>query len=228
MHLPVSIRRLIAALAFMLALSSCNRSQPAPGDTHLLRVGHRIVTERDFETAFDQARGGYPSDLKAHHAAYQNARWRLLNQLAEEAVILERARALHIEVTPAELEAAVSDIKADFPDDQFEKTLLERAVSFDNWKKGLARRLLIQKVITRELGNGFSITPMKSGDILPDPPEQPSSQEPAARSASGKETTVPGRRQNPAQMAYLDWIGHLQKEFPIEINWELWKKICCR
>jgi hypothetical protein len=49
-----------------------------------------------------------------------------------------------------------------------------------------------------------------------------------ARAASGKETTMADQRENPAQMAYLDWIGHLQKEFPIEINWELWKKICCR
>jgi hypothetical protein len=228
MHLPASIRVLMATLVFMLAAAGCRGGKSASGEAHLLRVGYRIVTEKDFETAFDQARGGYPSDLKTNPIAYQNARWRLLNQLAEETVILERAKALHMTVTTAELAAAVNDIRADYPDEEFEKTLLEQAVSFDNWKKGLARRLLIQKVITRELGSGFCITPMKSGDILPDAPEEAGSLESAPPATSGKPATGAVQRQDPAQTAYLDWISRLQKEFPIEINWELWKKISCR
>lgn len=150
--------------------------------------------------------------------AYQDARWYLLNQLAEEGILLERARELKIVVSDGELDQAVADIKADFPDDQFEQLLVEQAVVFSEWKRQLARRILIDKVITQELGNGVRITPSVSPRALPASPGDSSA-------APAKTTPAPWDQREAAQTRYLDWVSQLQRNHPIEINWELWKKM---
>lgn len=183
------------------------------------------MTAHDFENAFEKALGDYPSDLKEHPVAYQDARWYLLNQLAEEGLLLERARELKMVVSDGELDQAVADIKADFPDDQFEQILVEQAVAFSVWKTQLARRILIDKVITRELGDGVRITPSVSPRVLPASPGSTSAAPPAKTAAAA---APPWDQRQTTETRYLDWVNRLQRNYPIEINWELWKKMTVR
>ena len=42
---------------------------------------------------------------------------------------------------------AAAEIKKDYPEDTFEKTLLEFAVSYESWETRLRNRLLMEKVV---------------------------------------------------------------------------------
>jgi hypothetical protein len=58
----------------------------------------------------------------------------------------------------AELETAIQEIKADYPEDEFEQMLLESAIPFSLWKDRLRVRLLMEKVVDRELLQPVEIT----------------------------------------------------------------------
>jgi len=84
---------------------------------------------------------------------------RLLNQMTIELIVLERAKVLGIEISDAEVEQAVAEIKSDYPEGVFEETLLEFAVSFKTWVDRLRTRLIMEKVIDKELKDQIVITP---------------------------------------------------------------------
>jgi hypothetical protein len=141
-------------------------------------------------------------------------------------VILERAGEIDIDVTDAELEKTVAEIKSDYPAGEFEKTLLEFAVSFEAWKNRLKRRLIMDKVIDKELKNRITIT---SEDIAEyykqnfqgrkhDPGSAPPS-------ADINEIIVNQLRRQKAEESYKAWIDELKAKYEIEINGQLWEKV---
>jgi hypothetical protein len=78
--------------------------------------------------------------------------------MTEELVIDRRAGELGIQLDDAELEAAIQEIKKDYPEDEFEQMLLESAIPFSLWKDRLRVRLLMEKVVDRELVQPVEIT----------------------------------------------------------------------
>lgn len=129
----------------------------------LIRVGGSTVTVREFHEAFESGITS-PSVLYSDTEALQKERFRTLNRLTEELVILERARELSIQVSDEELAKAVNDFKQDFPDDTFEQTLIENGVSYLVWEKGLKRRLLLEKVIRQEVSEKSFQVPLPPND----------------------------------------------------------------
>ncbi len=141
----------------------CTESSLENENYYLIRVGDHVLTTLDFKTAFEIAKSAYPHNEMQNPSAFKAAQSRLLNQLTEELIFLERAGELGIFITESEIDAAVSRIKKDYPDGVFNETLLEYAVSYETWKKRLKIRLLMEKVVEKELTDHISIT---AGDIL--------------------------------------------------------------
>ena len=119
-------------------------------DEMLIRVGDGAVTADDFHKAFDQTASNYSAALFRDQHALQDAKYRLLNQLTDELILLERAKELQLFITPVELGTAVDGFKKDFPEGQFEKTLFESGIGFADWQDSLEKRLLMEKVVTKE------------------------------------------------------------------------------
>jgi FKBP-type peptidyl-prolyl cis-trans isomerase (trigger factor) len=78
--------------------------------------------------------------------------------MTEEVVIDRRAGNWGIVLDDAELEAAIQEIKKDYPEDEFEQMLLESAIPYSLWKDRLRVRLLMEKVVDRELVQPVDIT----------------------------------------------------------------------
>ena len=147
--------------------------------------------------------------------------------MTEELILLERARELEIRVTEEELESAIVKIKEDYPDEEtFEQTLLEYAVSYQSWRKGLKTRLLMDKLVERELKNRIVITPEEIAkyykkhysreQVGPEPGESPQQIDTMIIEQIRREKT---------EAAYKSWIDNLQKRYAIEINKKEWEKI---
>ena len=150
---------ILTALLVLCALSGCAEPEDKQGNEYLIRVGESITTIDDFNVAFEIVRAAYSYNALKSSANLKKARFNLLNQLVEQMIILERAGKQNICISDSEVEEVIEGIKKDYPEGEFDKTLLEYAISYQSWKKALRNRLVIEKVITKELEEKVVITP---------------------------------------------------------------------
>jgi len=217
---------LTGVLLIIFTLAGCSDSGSQREDVFILRVGDRVVTVHEFNRAFENATAAYSHKDVQSTDGVKEAQLRLFNQMAEELVILERAKELGTEITDSELEKAVADIKEDYPDDVFEETLLEYAVSYDSWKKELKNRLLMEKVVAKELGEQIVIT---ADDISKYYEEHHKDDNLASDSEEIQndinKTILKHLRRKKLEESYKLWIKNLKQKYKIEINKEEWAKI---
>lgn len=206
--------------------SGCNRNSTGGEDDYLIRVGNHVVTVLDFNKALEFARTAYPHNTMQDEDVDKSLRMRLMNQLTEELILMNKADALSIAVTDEEVEKAIAEIKKDYPDDTFEETFLENAVSYDMWRSRLKIRLLMEKVVAAELENKIKIT---REDISSYYSENYSGdgedKEVSLESEDINEKIIKSIRRKKAEDAYKTWIEAVQKEYQIDINKKKWEKL---
>lgn len=218
--------KLLSPFLFFCFALGCEPKEIGTENEVLLRVGDRVLTVLEFNKAFEIAETAYTQNIRQHFKELRNAKARLLNQLTVEMVFLERAEELGISVTPDELQKAVSEIKSDYPEGEFDKALLEAAVPYDSWESRLKTRLIMEKVVEHELESPITITPE---DIAEYYQKNYKGMEPNPESEENPndipEVIVNQLRRRKAEMAYQEWIKDLKNRYAIEINSELWEKI---
>ncbi|MDA8140556.1 MAG: SurA N-terminal domain-containing protein [Desulfobacteraceae bacterium] len=193
-------------------------------DDYLLRVKNQVLTLAEFNQAVDAAGiEAFSGQKNIEKAALNDLRMRVLNQATEEMVITAFAMETGIQISDAEVDQAIAAIKADYPDNTFEETLLENAVSFQYWKKRLATRMLVEKVISKELVQQVQIS---SDDIA----EYYKNNYPKGLPEGEKADEVNQRivnhlRQQKAEKAYKDWVDTLRQSYPVEINRAAWERL---
>ncbi len=201
-------------------------SESNPDAEQLIRVRDRVLTVLEFNHAFEISKTAYSHNLRDEPDDYRNAQLRLLNELTVEMIILERGAELGLSISDEELEKAVADVKKDYPEDTFEKTLLEFAVSYETWQDRLRNRLLMEKVIDHELKDQILIT---SEDIAqyyeknfrtkaPDPDSEMNAED-------INKMIIEQLRREKMEQAYQTWINKLKQQYPIEINSIQWERI---
>ena len=210
---------LLGVSLMVLILAACANPDSVDEKEYVIRVGDSLLTVFDFNKAFEMAKTAYPHNVMQDPVALRESRLRLLNQLTEQMLIMERAKELGIETSEMEVEKTISDIKKDYPEDAFEQTLLEFAVPYNVWEEGLRKRLLIEKVVNVELSEKITITPEEiskyyegyyKGDGLTSDLKD--------RSKNIDEIIITNLRRKKLEEAYKSWIKELQKKYTIEIN----------
>ncbi len=205
-------------------------SHSAPGDNYLIRVGDSVATTVDFNKAFEIVKTAYPHNALQGPDSCREAKLRLLSRLIEEMIILEKAKELNVEISDSELNEAVAQIKEDYDDNAFEQTLLEHAVSYHLWEKELERRLLIEKVVEKELKEYIVITPEDISSYYEKHynghgGQSDLSTNPDNADGDLNRLIVKQLRRRKVEEAYKPWIEHLRKKYLIEINKKEWEKI---
>jgi hypothetical protein len=200
--------------------AGCSRDK-AHSD-YLVRVGTLTLTLVEFNQAVRAAQvEAFPGEADIDSSMLDDLRLRVLNQLSEEMILAAYAADRGIEVSEEALDKAVAAIKADYPDDTFEETLLENAVSFQLWKRKLAARLLAEKVIAQELIEQVRIT---TGDVAGYyETHYPEGIPENADTDDFKQRIVTHLRRQKAEMAYKEWIADLRQSYPVEINHQVWE-----
>ena len=210
---------LLGVSLMVLILAACANPDSVDEKEYVIRVGDSLLTVFDFNKAFEMAKTAYPHNVMQDPVALRESRLRLLNQLTEQMLIMERAKELGIETSEMEVEKTISDIKKDYPEDTFDQTLLEFAVPYNVWEEGLRKRLLIEKVVNVELSEKITITPEEiskyyegyyKGDGLTSDLKD--------RSKNIDEIIITNLRRKKLEEAYKSWIKKLQKKYTIEVN----------
>jgi hypothetical protein len=220
------INWLIGLSLLVCAFLGCMNSESKPDAVQLIRVNDRVLTVLEFNQAFEISKTAYSHSLRYEPDVYRNAQLRLLNELTIEMIILERAAELGLTISDEEVEKAVADVKKDYPEDTFEKTLLEFAVSYETWRDRLRNRLLMEKVIDYELKELILIT---SEDIAKYYEENFKAKAPDADSEMNTEDInkmiIEQLRREKMEQAYQTWINRLKQRYLIEINSIQWERI---
>jgi hypothetical protein len=210
---------LIGVLLIICLLAGCADSESNDKDEFFIRVGDSVVTVFEFNRAFEISKAAYPHGAMQNPADIRDARLRLFYQMTEEMIILERAKELGIKVSDSEVEKAVSDIKGDYPDDEFEQALLENAVSYHSWKEGLKNRLHMEKVVAKELGEQIEITPEDISKYYEEHYKDDSLTSDLKEVSKDINVSIMRHlRMEKMEDAYKPWIKKLQKKYTIEIN----------
>jgi hypothetical protein len=217
---------MISLIIVGLAFVACEQKEPDMGKEVLIRVADREMTVLDFNSAFEIAKIAYDDNIKENPEDLINAQIRLLNQLTVEMILLERAEELGIIVSEAELDKAVSAIKSDYPQGEFEKTLLEFAVSYDAWEKRLQNRLIIDKVIDEELDSRITITPEDISAFYQKNYQDREDNSGSTRDSEDiNEAIVKQLRRIKAEESYNSWIEELRGKYELEINRDQWERL---
>ena len=219
--------KILCGIAIAVAvLLGCGAGGPVETEDYLIRSGERKVTSREFLQALEFVKTAYPDSLEPWAGGLAEARSNLLEEMATELVLLQRAEELGLAVDDAELEAAVAAIAADYPPGVFEQTLVASAVSLEAWKRRLRVRLLMEKVMEADLQEPAGIT---AEEVTAHYDRHYRGRAAAAGSKEEfhrlKEAIVADVRRQKVETAYGDWIMRLRERFPVEINPKAWGRL---
>ncbi len=210
---------LICFLWVGCTLVGCSDVEHKQKDEYFIKLGDRTITVADFNNAFEIAKNAYPQNRIQQPDVVREARLRLIQQMTEEIILLERAEELGITVTDSQVEKAITDIKSDYPDNIFQEILVEYAVPYRSWKEGLKTRLLMEKVITQELGDKIEIT---HDDISKYYEEhfKDDNTSPDMKTVSKDVNSIIIKilRKEKMEQAYTSWIKNLKNKYAVEIN----------
>lgn len=210
---------LICFLWVGYALAGCSDVKQKQTDEYFIKLKDRIITVADFNKAFEIAKNAYPQNRIQQPEVAREARLRLIQQMTEEIILLERAEELGIKMTDSQVEKAIRDIKRDYPDNVFQEILLEYAIPYQYWKEGLKTRLIMEKVIAQELGDKIKITHDDISQYYEEHLEDDiTSTDMKAMSKDINNIIIKILRKEKMEKAYASWIKNLKNKYAVEIN----------
>jgi len=216
----------VAACVCSLLSPGCMEAPSEPVDTYLVKVGGSTVTVSEFNEVFEISKTAYSHSDTMDPQVVADIKLRLLNQLIEELILLERAGAAGISISAGELESEVQKIKADYPDGVFEEMLLEAAVSFEAWKKRLKVQLVARKFIQAELEAKITITTEEVARYYAQHfPEDTRSEQDERQPYITDAMILRMLKNQKVQAAYAEWMKANRRSVTIDINSQQWEVI---
>jgi len=215
----------VAAVIIVGSMLACGDPETQNRDEYLIRVRDNAVTVIEFQRAVELAKAAYPHSALQNSDVLKALQKRVLRELVERTIFEERAKDLNITVSPEDMDKALEGVKKDFPDGTFEETLLEQAVSYPSWEDGLKTRLMIEKVVNRDLVSNIVITTDEIEAYYRNHWQELEKSRPDGTAASLDETIIRNLRRQKAEEAYEGYVHKLHETYPVEINTEKWQGI---
>ncbi len=216
---------LIGLMAMGGILAGCSETAREPDAAYLIRVDGATMTPLDFNRALEIALTAYPYDIAKDPEAFREARIEHFRQMVERMLLTARARELGVGLAEAEVRKAVAEARKGYPEGEFERALLESAITYEDWEKELRARLLMEKVVDMDLGNRITVTDKEVARYRarhPEPADVPPKEDGERLPAPDPEEIL---RRRKLEAGYGDYIEGLRKRYPLEINKEQWLKI---
>ena len=215
-----------AILVAWVGFFGCSDSKGPVSPEVLIQINDRVVTVDAFERAVQDTTGDFPTDMDMDAGMLADIQLRILNQLTERLILMERARELNLQISDAELEEVIASIKADYPKGEFAQVLLEQAVSFQQWKNDLRIRLLMVKVVDHELEPRIHITPEEISDYYERHYRASGSDADKEEDASNIDAIIVQQvRLSKKEAMYREWMAALEKQYTLNVNQVAWDRI---
>lgn len=157
---PFRFLALLGAIALAGLSTACGNKSgtgaaAAPSAAAWAVVDGREITGEDVEKAYRRVSQGQEP---ASEEEVLSAKLGLLNDLIVQDILLAKARALKVDVTEAEVDAAFNEGRKDIPEEAFQQELAKRNLTTADMREGLRRELLSQKLIEQEVSSKITVT----------------------------------------------------------------------
>lgn len=139
----------ISCLLLALASVAACKEKPSPPLDILIKVDSRTVTLQDFRRDFERI---LPQEQQSSAAERDELQRSLLAQTIDRQLALAAAEKLGVQVSPAEVDAALAEHQRDYPAGEFEANLQEGKMTLDDWKRELWERLVVEKLVKKAVG----------------------------------------------------------------------------
>jgi parvulin-like peptidyl-prolyl isomerase len=157
-------------VSYILPLVSCllplfiacqKTSEPPPVEKKVKIVaivnGEKITAD-EFEREFSVLRKKDGPDEIAEMEQAHPLRKNLLNQLIEKKLLLQEAKKLNISATDAELEEAVRQAEADYPQDTMKEAMRNEGITRGEWKTKIGENILVERLVTEQLKGKVNVS----------------------------------------------------------------------
>jgi peptidyl-prolyl cis-trans isomerase SurA len=167
------VRRFAAwpAAAVLAGLTAACQSTPAttpaaappPSPDTWAVVNGRAIMRTDVEKAYRRTAQLTPAPSEDEALA---AKLTLLNEFIVQDLLLEKARALKVELPDTELDTAYAENRKNIPEDRFQEELKRRNLTAEDMRDGLRRDMLVQKLLDREVNAKIVVSDQDVSDFF--------------------------------------------------------------
>lgn len=145
----------VGALLLLLAtLSGCDRKKSS-GDV-VARVNGKAILRSEVDKYYNNQTAGTPQ--KPSGEAATSLRLNILRELIDNEIMMQRAEKLGLLATDAEVDNKLTEIKAPYTAEEFDRRLKDKSLTVEDFKLDLRRNLTVQKVLNKEVTSKISIS----------------------------------------------------------------------
>ncbi len=138
----------------LLALvAGCHRP---PSPDVMATVNGKDIMRADVEKYYKASIGDNPQAPSPEQATI--VRLNILHQLIEDEILQQRAAKLNLAASDEDVNAKLTEMKAPYTQEEFDKQLKQRNITIDDLKRDLRRSLTKEKLLNKEIESKINIT----------------------------------------------------------------------
>lgn len=131
-------------LGGVLFFAGCEAEPEKKPVLPLIVINDQEISKADFLAAFEKS---LQKDQPLTGVEREELQRSFLVQLIDRELIHEEARLLNIEVTEADIDAALQAYRQDYTETGFETMLQERGITLQDWREELKESLIMEKLL---------------------------------------------------------------------------------
>ena len=140
---------LIVMLSFVAACRNEKPSPPPPAPA-AATVNGEAISLAEFEKSLAGEMALVKRELPLKNEEMASLEKGVLDNLIQERIMLQHARALSLSIGDAELDTRMEEIRKDY-DGRFDEPFHEGGISLPEWKEALRKRMLLEKLIALDV-----------------------------------------------------------------------------
>jgi peptidyl-prolyl cis-trans isomerase SurA len=143
----------VLSLGAALTLSGCHQ---APSPQVLATVNGKEILAAELDRAYKQSLDASTPAPSREEAAIH--RLNLLHGLIQDEILQQRAAKLNLVATDEEVDAKLTDIKAPYTQEEFDRQLKDRNQTLDDLRHDIRHELTKSKLVNKEIESKINIT----------------------------------------------------------------------
>jgi Parvulin-like peptidyl-prolyl isomerase len=135
------------------AIAGCHRS---PGADVVATVNGKEIMRSDLDRLYQANTGDTQQGLSPEEASIR--RLSLLHNIIADEIVQQRAAKLNLVASDEDVNAKLTELKAPYTQDDFDRRLKQSNMSLDDLKRDIRRSLTREKLINKEIESKINIT----------------------------------------------------------------------
>ncbi len=149
----------LSGLTLFTAVSGCHRS---PSADVVATVNGKEIMRSDLEKFYQASQGDNQQNPTPEQANI--VRLNILRQMIEDEILWQRATKLNLAATDEDVNAKLTEMKAPFTQEEFDKQLKARNITLDDLRRDIRRSLTKTKLLNKEIESKINITDAEISD----------------------------------------------------------------